>query len=356
MSFDRILITGGAGFVGSNLALRFRQMPSVSCVLAVDNLKRRGSELALQRLRDAGVEFRHTDIRCWDDLEDLPDFDLLIDCAAEPSVQAGMEGSPLPVLNANLFGTIQCLELARRRQAAFLFLSTSRVYPIQAINEIPFTEDVTRFRWIPDARAPGISEHGIAENFPLEGTRSYYGTSKLASEHIIQEYVANSGVKALINRCGVLAGPWQMGKVDQGVITLWVARHLFGLPLKYIGFGGTGKQVRDVLHVEDLFDLVCRQFDRPELWDGRVYNAGGGRECSVSLCELTTICQEVTGKRLEIAAVPETSPVDLRIYLTDNRKVEQDFGWRPMTSPYRLVSDIHDWLVAHAEVLRGILS
>ena len=111
---------------------------------------------------------------------------------------------------------------------------------------------------------------------------------------------------AIINRCGVLAGPWQMGKVDQGVITLWVARHVFGLPLKYIGYGGLGKQVRDVLHVNDLFDLIVLQMSSPESWDGRIYNVGGGREVSVSLLELTELCRRATGREVPIGRVPET--------------------------------------------------
>ncbi len=95
----------------------------------------------------AGVEFRHGDIRSADDFDDLPPYDLMIDCSAEPSVQAGLDGSPRAVLDTNLVGTINCLEAARARGAAFLFLSTSRIYPIAALNDLPFTETDTRFRW-----------------------------------------------------------------------------------------------------------------------------------------------------------------------------------------------------------------
>ena len=202
----------------------------------------------------------------------------MIDCSAEPSVQAGLSGSPRSVLDTNLVGTINCLEAARARGAAFLFLSTSRIYPIAALNDLPFTETETRFRWDDAPGIPGFSGRGIAEGFTLDGARSFYGTSKLAGEQLIQEYVFSYGMRALINRCGVIAGPWQMGKVDQGVITLWVARHYFGRPLRYTGFGGQGKQVRDILHVHDLFDLLLLQLEAPERWDGRVYNVGGGND------------------------------------------------------------------------------
>jgi CDP-paratose 2-epimerase len=280
----------------------------------------------------------------------------LIDCSAEPSVQAGLDGSPRSVLDTNLVGTINCLEAARVRGAAFLFLSTSRIYPIAALNDLPFAETETRFRWVESPGIPGFSTRGIAEGFTLEGARSFYGASKLAGEQLIQEYVYSYGLRALIDRCGVLAGPWQMGKVDQGVVTLWVARHYFGRPLRYTGFGGRGKQVRDILHVRDLFDLLLLQLEAPGRWDGRVYNVGGGNEVSVSLRELTALCVQETGKKVPIEPVAETAGVDLRIYVTDARKVEADFGWRPTRDPVRIVRDIRTWIEGHKATLERILA
>jgi CDP-paratose 2-epimerase len=356
MRFQSLVIAGGAGFVGSNLAVSFRRRSPAPKVTVIDSLKRRGSELALPRLREAGADFVHGDIRCPDDLAALPEFDLMIDCSAEPSVQAGLHGSPRHVLDINLAGTINLLEAARQRRAAFLFLSTSRVYPIGPLNALPFREDETRFRWVASGPGPrGFSEHGIAEGFPLEGPRSFYGASKLSCELLIQEYVHSYGMAALIDRCGVLAGPWQMGKVDQGVVTLWVSRHAFGRPLRYVGFGGLGKQVRDILHCDDLFDLIALQLSRPEAWDGRIYNVGGGNEVSASLLELTEICRRETGREIPIARAPETSGVDLRIYVTDSREAARDFGWSPKRSVAQVVRDIHSWINTHRDVLRDVL-
>ncbi|HHI79135.1 MAG TPA: NAD-dependent epimerase/dehydratase family protein [Planctomycetes bacterium] len=354
MNLDRILVTGGAGFVGSHLAQRLKQEHPDREVLVLDNLLRRGSELNLPKLREAGVVFVHGDIRCREDLANLPPFDLLIECSAEPSVHAGQSGSPLGLINLNLGGTVHCLEAARERGAALLFLSTSRVYPIAALNAARVHEGETRFVLEEEQDLPGLSAEGTSEAFPLEGARSFYGSTKLAGELLLQEYVFSFGMPALINRCGVLAGPGQMGKVDQGVVTLWVARHIFGIPLQYTGWGGKGKQVRDMLHVEDLFQLLQKQLARPELWDGRVYNVGGGLEVSASLLELTGLCRQATGKEIPIGSSPKTNPVDVRIYLSDARRVREEFDWSPQHSVRDIVTAIRDWIEENREELRPI--
>jgi len=354
METKNVLITGGAGFVGSSLAVRFKQLFPAATVMAFDNLHRRGSELNVPRLLEAGVKFQHGDIRCTEDYEQLADFDLLIDCAAEPSVQAGVGGSPRYVLNNNLVGTMHCLEAARLRNARFVLLSTSRVYPMSSLNHLQWREEESRFRWVGEDGLPGYSPRGIAEEFPLDGARSFYGASKLACELLLQEYVYGAGMRAVINRCGVLAGPWQMGKVDQGVVTLWVASHYFHKPLRYVGYGGTGKQVREIRHVDGLFDLLVTQLRTPEVWDGRIYNIGGGNEVSVSLKELTELCAAETGRRIPIAAVAETSSVDLRIYLSDSHKAAAELGWRPARSPQTIVRDIHHWLDEYRSELEKI--
>ncbi len=352
----RILVTGGAGFVGSHLAISLRRDFQDCEIVAFDNLSRRGSELNLPRFKQAGVEFLHGDTRSESDLEQVGPFDLLIDCAAEPSVQAGLNGSPKSVFDINLNGTIHCLEAARKNSAAFLFLSTSRVYPISSLNQIPHETNATRFHWKNDCKITGVNSRGISEEFSLTGARSYYGASKLASELIAQEYAASAKMPVLINRCGVLTGPWQMGKVDQGVVALWVMRHHFEKPLKYIGYGGTGQQVRDILHIDDLYQLLKSQMNDFSCWDGRVYNVGGGSDVSVSLCELTELCQQVTGKTIPITPVPETSAVDLRIYLTDASRVQKDFNWKPEYAPKEIASDIHQWVCENEQDLKVLVN
>jgi CDP-paratose 2-epimerase len=250
VNYRSILVTGGAGFVGSNLALKLKQRYPELQVATLDNLKRRGSELNISRLQQAGVKFIHGDIR---NREDLPQFgiDLILECSAEPSVLAGYDNSLSYLLNTNLVGTLNCLELARKQQAGFIFLSTSRVYSIEALNSMCYSEAETRFVLSDEQPYPGASAFGVAENFCLQGARSLYGATKLASELFVEEYVSAFSLKAIVNRCGVITGPWQMGKVDQGVFALWMARHYFRGERSYIGYGGTGKQVRDFLHIDD---------------------------------------------------------------------------------------------------------
>lgn len=352
----RILVTGGAGFAGSNLALRLKAARPGTEVIAFDNLKRRGSELALDRLRSGGVDFVHGDIRVREDLLAQRGLDLILDCAAEPSVLAGRDGSPDYVIQTNLVGTLHCLELARREGAGVVLLSTSRVYPVAPINALAYRETGTRYELEPDQAVPGASGHGIAEDFPLDGPRSIYGASKLASELFVQEYVDAYGLRCVINRCGVLAGPWQMGKVDQGVVGLWAARHVYGGPLSYIGFGGAGKQVRDLLHIGDLHALLERQLEELDDLRGEVWNVGGGREVSVSLLELTELCRRATGRRLDVGSVPETRPSDLIAYLSDCRRAEARFGWKPSIMPARIVDDTVRWITDHRQALEPILT
>lgn len=351
----KIIITGGAGFVGSNLAILFKHANSSNKIITLDNLYRRGSELTLKRLRDHEVNFVHGDIRIIEDIERAGDFDLLIECSAEPSVLAGYSDSPVYLNQTNLLGTINCLEMCRRRQSDIVFLSTSRVYPMTLINKLNYNEGQTRLKLVDKQHFHGVSKHGFSEDFPLKGVRSLYGATKLCSELMLQEYIVAYGIKGIINRCGVLTGPWQMGKVDQGFFVLWMARHLWQGELAYIGYGGQGKQVRDVLHIKDLFDLLTIQIEQIEKLNGEVFNVGGGCEKSVSLAELTHICQEITGRKINITSIPETRDADIPYYVSDIRKINKISKWAPQRNVKKIAADIFQWLKKHETMLKPIL-
>jgi CDP-paratose 2-epimerase len=350
-----VLVTGGAGFVGSSFALHWKARYPGSAVIAFDNLKRRGSELNLSRLKQAGIQFVHGDVRNANDLMQLPHIDALVECSAEPSVLAGYGAGARYVVDTNLLGTINCLELVARDHADLVFLSTSRVYPIAAINELcEQTED--GFGIAPNAVIAGASARGLAEDFPLTGVRSLYGATKLASELLITEYADANGFRAVIDRCGVIAGPWQMGKTDQGFVLLWIARHHWGLPLQYTGFGGLGDQVRDVLHVYDLCDLVTLQLEQMDHVKGRTFNAGGGRNNSTTLRGFTQLAAEVTGKRMDVGSDANDRLGDVKYYVTDNTHVTQVTGWSPQRDLRTVFSDSFAWLIQHEEQLRAILA
>lgn len=347
----RILITGGAGFVGSSLGLRLRAAFPAAEVVALDNFYRQGSELNGNRLRQAGVTIVRGDVRDPAVFGADP-FDLVIDAAAEPSVLAGRDGDVRYVVDTNLGGTLHLLEAVRRWGAMIVFLSSSRVYPVAALQGIQLIEKATRFEIDPDQAQPGLSTRGVAEEFTLEGARTLYGATKMASEIMVREYAAQFGIRAVINRCGVLAGPWQMGKVDQGVIALWVARHHYGMPLTYLGYGG--RQVRDVLHVEDLADLLLLQL-KCETLRGEVFTVGGGRDISVSLRELTTLARAATGRTVAVGNQDQVRYGDIPLYLTDATRVRQAFGWQPQRSMAQIVDDTARWIHDYQEPLRPVL-
>lgn len=350
-----ILVTGGCGFVGSNLCVLLKEKYPNYHIIALDNLKRRGSELNITRLSAMDIQFLHADIRNKADLDiDIP-LHVIIDAAAEPSVLAGIGSSTDYLVQTNFNGTVNLLNLAVQHKASFIFLSTSRVYPIASLEKVTYYETETRFVLDHKQYIPGCSAKGIAENFPLEGARSFYGSTKLASELMIREYEAFFDLPAVINRCGVITGPYQMGKVDQGVVVLWMARHFWKKPVNYIGYSGTGKQVRDLLHIHDLFRLVDMQVHNMALFKGKLYNAGGGNEVSVSLKELTQLCSHITGNRVQEDAELKNRPGDVPLYVTDNSLLTQATDWYPIKNAETILTDIFDWIKENEKQLKPIL-
>jgi len=350
-----VLITGGAGFIGASLALELAARHPEWELIALDNLHRRGSEMNLPRLREGGVRFVHGDVRELEDLRAAGPFDALIECSAEPSVMAGVDGATGFLVRTNLLGAYHCLEEAARHRAQVIFLSTSRVYPVAALNALSHVEGETRFELADEQPFPGASSHGIAEGFPLEGARTLYGASKLSAELLVTEYAESFGLATVVNRCGVIAGPWQMGKVDQGVFTHWMLAFYFKRPLSYLGFGGQGKQVRDLLHMADLADLIDDQLLRPEHWSGAVVNVGGGRPVSLSLRETSALCEEITGNELAVACDPTTRAGDVRIYISDARGLGRFTDWAPSRGTREILADIFAWIQEHERHLAGVL-
>ena len=221
----KVLITGICGFVGNALAMELRQCADTIDVIGVDNLSRPGSELNRALLQKNGVRFIHSDLRSPSDLENLPKVDWVIEAAANPSVLAGVSNttSSRQLMEHNLFSTVNTLEYCKRHRAGLILLSTSRVYSIAALSELPMETKndafVPRFK---DIKQPGISAQGVAEEFSTQPPLSLYGSAKLASEVVALEYGDAFDFPVHVNRCGVLAGAGQFGKADQGIFSFWL--------------------------------------------------------------------------------------------------------------------------------------
>lgn len=355
----RILITGGCGFVGSHLALHFTEQGHR--VVAMDNLVRRGSEGNIERLQKRGVEYIHGDVRNAEDFANLPaEIEFICDASAQPSVVTGY-ANPFYDVSNNSLGVIRVLEFARQRRCPLIFWSSNRVYGADRINALPRREAATRLEWdaaawekIPPAERPrGFDPaHGVSEEFSVDGgQRSFYGLSKLMADVACQEYAQAFDMPVIVNRFAVISGSGQFGKTDQGWFVWWAMAHWFGLPLKYIGW--KGKQVRDILFIEDVCHLVDLQMSQISRFRGEVFNVGGGAANSISLLEATQQWQTRIGRSTSIVHEDAPRKADIALYFTDNRKIAKTFGWKPQINLVRGFDDILKWIRENEAELRA---
>ena len=342
----KIFITGICGFVGTAIARRIREVLPDSEVFGLDNLSRGGSEIN-RRLAKYGIRTSHGDIRLASDLECLPLADWVIDAAALPSVLAGVDGrsSSRQVVEHNLLGTINILEYCRRANAGFILLSTSRVYAIGPLCELPLEIDGKRFTpRFSKIQVQGISSAGANEEFSTAAPVSLYGATKLASEILALEYGDAFGLPVWINRCGVLAGAGQFGIAEQGIFSFWLHARRAKRPLRYIGFGGKGLQVRDALHPDDLADLILKQLQSSETKPYRICNVGGGIDRSMSLLELNEWCTERFGPH-QVASDTTDRRFDIPWLVLDSARARALWNWNPRRSLSSILMEIAE----HAE-------
>jgi CDP-paratose 2-epimerase len=342
----KILISGVCGFVGSTLAEALQDDDSTNEIVGFDNLSRAGSHLNLDRLRKRGVTVRYADVRSQSDVDALPAVDWIIDAAANPSVLAGIDGttSSRQLVEHNLYGTVNLLELAKRHRAGFVLISTSRVYSVKALSEIPVAAKGESFRPAGAALPTGASDEGIAENFPVEPPLSLYGASKLASECLALEYGEAFNFPVWINRCGVLAGAGQFGHAEQGIFSYWINAYLRRRPLRYIGFDGAGRQCRDCFHPRDLVPLLTKQFAAQKSGQPRIVNLGGGANNAMSLAELSRWCAVRFGEH-EVASDPKPRPFDVPWLVMDSRLARKTWDWQPAIGLAEILQEI----ATHAE-------
>ena len=343
----RLLITGICGFVGSSLANWFCERNPSYQILGIDNFVRPGSETNRAVLRSRGITVQFGDVRKASDFENLPAVDWVIDADANPSVLAGVDSrsSSRQVIEHNLYGTVNLLEYCKRIEAGLILLSTSRVYSIAALAALPLTKGDQAFEWDKTAAAPvGASMNGLTTEFSTVAPISLYGSTKLASEALALEYHHSFSFPLWINRCGVIAGAGQFGTAEQGIFSYWIHAYARKRRLKYIGFDGSGRQVRDALHPSDLAQLVSLQFEHCTASESRIFNVGGGTGNAMSLAQLTHWCSERFGKH-SIEIDPKPRAFDVPWLVMDNRQTSVEFDWRPQRDLPSVLAEI----ATHAE-------
>jgi CDP-paratose 2-epimerase len=345
----KVLLSGICGFAGSTVAHGLLDHDSSLEIIGLDNLSRGGSHLNIEPLRQRGVKLLHADLRSPSDLESIAAVDWILDAAANPSVLAGVDGatSSRQLIEHNLYGTVNLLELARKHRAGFILLSTSRVYSVKSLANIPVVVREDGFEPDPGGTLPeGASSRGIAENFSTTPPLSLYGSSKLASEYIALEYGETFDFPVWINRCGVLAGAGQFGRGDQGIFSFWINAYLRRALLRYIGFDGAGHQTRDCLHPRDLLPVLHKQMAAVEAGKPRVVNLGGGKENSMSLLQLSQWCTKRFGAH-SVASEAEPRPFDVPWLVMDSRLAEETWGWRPRMALEAILEEIAQHAEAH---------
>ena len=328
----KILITGGCGFVGSNLAIFL--VKKNHKVTSLDNLSRKGSRYNLFLLNKKKIKNYKIDIRNCKKILELPKFDLIIDCCAEAAVEVSKNNFD-KVIDVNLMGTINILKKSKKDKSKIIFLSSSRVYPISEGTNIAKQKPLMKNLTI---------KKMFNEDSSTNGPKTIYGVTKLASEMFIEEFAYAFKIKYIINRCGVISGPLQFGKQDQGFVSLWIWRHMMKKKLSYIGYGGTGNQVRDVLHIYDLCELVDIKIKKINSINNSLFTVGGSKKSNVSLKKLTEMCQKITGNELLISKIKKTSIYDIPYFIADNSKVSKKYKWKPRRGMLHIVKDTYDWL------------
>jgi CDP-paratose 2-epimerase len=350
----RILISGICGFVGSTLARMILESGEGHQVFGFDNFIRPGSETNRADLKRLGAALFHGDLRSASDLEALPAVDWVIDAAANPSVLAGVDGrtSSRQLVEHNLMGTVNVLEYCKQHRAGFVLLSTSRVYAIAPLVALPMETRDHAFQPAPTAPFPnGVGVAGVTEEFTTLAPLSLYGATKLASEMLALEYGESFGLPIFINRCGVLAGAGQFGRADQGIFAYWINAWLRQRPLKYIGFDGTGHQVRDCLHPRDLWSALRQQLAAPKIATAdRIANFSGGGASAMSLRQLSDWCSTNVGVHT-VNVDPTPRAFDIPWMVLDSSKAARLWQWRPSTPTAAILTEIASHARAHPQWL-----
>lgn len=340
----RFLVTGGAGFIGSNYVARLLKRGEQ--VTIYDNLSRAGAQMNLMWLRqEFGSDSMHliqADVRDADALRRAArDADVIIHLAAQVAVTTSVV-EPREDFEINALGTFNMLEAARLsgRQPAVLYASTNKVYG--GMEDVRVVEEADHYRY---ADFP----LGIPESMPLD-FHSPYGCSKGSGDQYVRDYHRIYGIPSMVFRQSCIYGPRQFGVEDQGWVAWFLIAAVTGKPITIYG---DGKQVRDLLYVEDLLNVYDAALERLETAAGKIYNVGGGPAKTMSVWkEFGPILAQLFGHPIEVEH-SDWRPGDQRIYVSDIRKAEAELGWKPAVGVEEGIHRLYEWIQANRDLFTG---
>lgn len=340
----KVLITGGAGFIGCNSAKKF--MDRGDKVIVLDNLSRKGTDINLKWLKTQGVfSFYKADIRNYNEILEIfkkhKDIDLVLHLAAQVAVTTSV-ADPRSDFEINALGTFNLLEAIRELgiKPVFIYASTNKVYG--GMTDIEVIQDGSRYRY--KDLSTGIPEDRLLD------FHSPYGCSKGAADQYVIDYARIYGIPTVSLRQSCIYGPQQLGVEDQG----WVAWFtIAGILDRPITIYGDGKQVRDVLYIDDLVDCYIGTMENIDKTKGRAYNIGGGPNFTMSLLELIDLLGKSLGKKIKYT-FSDWRPGDQPIFICDIRKAKNEFGWEPKIEPQRGVTTLIEWVKQNKEWLAGM--
>jgi len=331
----KILITGGAGFIGANFALH--RILLGDDVTIFDNLSRRGAENNLQWIQEQapGSEFSflQADVRDFEEIQAaVRGKDTIVHLAAQVAVTSSVS-DPAHDFSVNARGTFNVLESVRQggEKPLVIYASTNKVYG--EIENIDVVEDEARYRF-------RDLENGISENQPLD-FHSPYGCSKGSGDQYVRDYSRMYGFPTVVFRQSCIYGPRQFGIEDQGWVAWFIIATVLGQP---ISIYGDGKQVRDVLHINDLINAYDLAISHVKSSGGNIYNIGGGPQNAIAIWrEFGPILEEIHGNTIPIT-YGDWRPGDQKIYISDISKAKNDLAWSPKIGVKAGIEDLYNWV------------
>ena len=341
----KIIITGGAGFIGTNLALHLLRNKN-NYVVVYDNLSRNGVEKNLEYLKSLDLknfDFVKGDIRDYKKLkETIKDFDIIYHLAAQVAVTKSVE-NPLEDFEINAAGTLYLLETIKKNcpDAILIFSSTNKVYG--ELSHLRIKEGKKRYYLVD--RKNGIDEK---ENLDFH---SPYGCSKGTADQYIRDYYRIYGIKSIVFRQSCIYGPFQYGNEDQGWVAHFIIKAILG---ERINIYGDGKQVRDILEVGDLISAYKLVVENVEKCKGEIFNIGGGIKNTFSLLEFVEFLEKKLNRKIELEFY-NWRPGDQKVFISDNRKLEKLTGWKIKKNKNEGVENLINWIKKNIDKIKEVL-